>query len=267
MKTLHRDAVVITLVMVLVIAFAVFPTSRRTSAQTGGSCYVDDIFWHAGEGTDPFDYDAMIFVPAGYQLVLYVMNDYPIGGPYQGWLSAGYQVVGGSDGTVVYDTVRSTWFFEAIFTPAVPPEGGYVYVMGGREYAVGGGGLGIYLSCKKGEAVGEDVVGRVPAYVDGRLCYWDEYAVYTYGEKIDIYGIENSRGFPVLNVTQAELDAVPGTEGVNTLVKASEDGEVQVFRLGTSNTYETHAGLDFVRFKGLPASEVFCGHIELLETE
>jgi hypothetical protein len=107
-------------------------------------------------------------------------------------------------------------------------------------------------------------VEEVEGITDGRLCYlWDDFAVYTTGEVIDVYGIWEQEGFFVLRVTQEELDAAPGAEGVNTLIKSSSDGEVQVYRLGTTNTLQVHAGLDFVRFTGLPASGVVCGTIQL----
>ncbi|GAB4549068.1 MAG: hypothetical protein OHK0023_12970 [Anaerolineae bacterium] len=91
------------------------------------------------------------------------------------------------------------------------------------------------------------------------------YAVYTKVVnnvcRYEAFSIENSKGKRQFIVTQAELDRLPEFPETNTLIKASRDGSIAMYKL-TSGEYQVNAGPDkenkvyVVIMKGCPAEVV-----------
>lgn len=133
-----------------------------------------------------------------------------------------------------------------------------------RNPCHGAGGQGGVIATSAGEAVSSGGSG-VPS--DGRLCQWLDYAIYTDANSIKVYAVnENSRGYFVLGVNKREIDRLDiPTE--NVLIKQSRDQRVRIYELAGGGTYQVHVGAQvlgiekFVRFDGLPATNVYCGTV------
>ena len=80
-------------------------------------------------------------------------------------------------------------------------------------------------------------------------------AIYCQADGIDVYGIEGGAGWLAFHATQAEIDAV-GISSENTLIKASEDGTIRLYRLSTGE-FQVNSPI-FDRIRGnLPDGYVF----------
>lgn len=96
---------------------------------------------------------------------------------------------------------------------------------------------------------------------DGRLCNWDNAAIYVSSNDITIYGIKNGNGFFALSISKEEIAEFPANPTENTLLESSSDGVYNLYRLVGGNFQVNVNGAGKVNvtiWTGMPASHVVC---------